>query len=110
MKVSNKLSTTLVSMSGTSGGEDPQQQVLSRTIPPAVVDHFLTKIAALEGSIKEMLDEERCVTLSRSVFIQNHAIFFVVDSTCLFDLVFLIATAHVQRWIWLLKRRKERRT
>lgn len=60
MKVNNKLSTSL-SILGTSGGEDPQQQVLSRTIPPAVVDHFLTKIAALEGSIKEMLDEERCV-------------------------------------------------
>jgi hypothetical protein len=59
--VSNKLFTTSTSILGTSGGEDPQQQVLSRTIPPAVVDHFLTKIAALEGSIKEMLDEERCV-------------------------------------------------
>lgn len=44
---------------GVSGGDDPKQQVLSRTIPPAVVDHYLTKIASLEESIKEMLEQER---------------------------------------------------
>lgn len=73
MKMSNKLSTTSLSMLGASGGEDPQQQVLSRTIPPAVVDHFLTKIAALEGSIKEMLDEERFVlTVQTCVNIKSY--------------------------------------
>jgi hypothetical protein len=46
-------------LQGVAGGEDPKQQVLSRTIPPAVVDHYLTKIASLEDSIKEMLEQER---------------------------------------------------
>jgi hypothetical protein len=44
---------------GGGGGEDTKQQVLSRTIPPAVVDHYLSKIAALEESITEMLEQEK---------------------------------------------------
>jgi hypothetical protein len=34
-------------------------QVLSRTIPPAVVELFLSKIASIEGKIAEMLEQER---------------------------------------------------
>ena len=47
---------------GIAGGSDPKQQVLSRTIPPAVVEHYLTKISALEGSITEMLEQEKLVS------------------------------------------------
>ena len=47
---------------GIAGVTDPKQQVLSRTIPPAVVEHYLTKISALEGSITEMLEQEKLVS------------------------------------------------
>jgi hypothetical protein len=55
-----------------AGGEDPKQQVLSRTIPPAVVDHYLTKIASLEDSIKDMLEQERYVLRPSAVVLSLH--------------------------------------
>jgi phage I-like protein len=46
-------------------GQGQAQQVLSRTIPPAVVEQFLSKVVGLEGKIADMLAQERCACTRR---------------------------------------------
>lgn len=47
------------------GGSQPTGLIRSRTIPPAVVAHFVAKINSLEQHIKEVMDAEAVARLDR---------------------------------------------
>ena len=56
---------------GVPKNDELKPQVLSRTIPPAVVDQYLAKIAALEENITEMLEQEKYVISSISIILST---------------------------------------